>query len=641
MGKRQENNHNIRRTIGVILLAFAVAVTSLPFYVFAEGDIPGKDEVTDKDLQDICDIVTDEDVNEGSSDDDTAYPDDLSEEDICDLEAVNPDPGIADQDTLLEMYIENEAGLMTAAPETAVTEESVPEPSTPMLKSAARRKRLTTEEKKMYDGIKKGVFRIAAGSTRYAKITVPMTYSEFAACDFDLVIRALLTDYPYEMYWYDKTSGVLRGYNTVNSYAVLYFSVSEDYRSSEEPAKIPYGDGYFKLYNLNSSKTKAASDAVSNARKVVDYFADYSDLEKLYIYKEVIGELTDYNTEVTLKSPYGDPWQLIYVFDGYDDTKVVCEGYSKAFQLLCDMTGFDNIESRIVTGSFYSASHPSGENHMWNVIRMDDGKNYLADITNSDNDMAGYPDLLFLRGYNSGSMSSGYTFVTPAGNVRYEYDGATAFGFYDSNGNYHSPAYGTAELQLSGADYSSDNVKTVHHKRVAPTCTRSGRTEYWTLPTSNGTEYYLDGNCSMKTTSGGIVLKALGHSWKTTSDLLDVRYQKCTRCGKTRKVSKVTVDLPKVKIRKPVRAKKGFTVRWKKVSAKNRRKIKGIEIQYSINKNFKSPYKVKKASRKAVDKKIKKLKKRKYYYVRIRAYKVINRRKHVSKWSKVKRVRTK
>ena len=34
--------------------------------------------------------------------------------------------------------------------------------------------------------------------------------------------------------------------------------------------------------------------------------------------------------------PYGDPWQLIYVFDDDPDTNVVCEGYAKAFKYEAD-----------------------------------------------------------------------------------------------------------------------------------------------------------------------------------------------------------------------------------------------------------------------------------------------------------------
>jgi hypothetical protein len=57
--------------------------------------------------------------------------------------------------------------------------------------------------------------------------------------------------------------------------------------------------------------------------------------------------------------------------------------------------------------------------HMWNIIRMDDGKNYIADLTNCDptrgnglGPAAGYPDRLFLKGAGSGSVIDGYDYLS-------------------------------------------------------------------------------------------------------------------------------------------------------------------------------------------------------------------------------------
>lgn len=38
------------------------------------------------------------------------------------------------------------------------------------------------------------------------------------------------------------------------------------------------------------------------------------------------------------------------------------------------------------------------EGHMWNHVRMDDGKIYLVDVTNCDSNSVGYPYKLFLAG---------------------------------------------------------------------------------------------------------------------------------------------------------------------------------------------------------------------------------------------------
>ena len=96
---------------------------------------------------------------------------------------------------------------------------------------------------------------------------------------------------------------------------------------------------------------------------IVKEFQDFTETEKLYGYKETICYLTSYNDDVTEADEYGDPWQLIYVFDGDDSTNVVCEGYSKAFQYLCDLS---DITCYTVTGMMDGGT---GEGpHMWNVV---------------------------------------------------------------------------------------------------------------------------------------------------------------------------------------------------------------------------------------------------------------------------------
>ena len=57
-------------------------------------------------------------------------------------------------------------------------------------------------------------------------------------------------------------------------------------------------------------------------------------------FKNEICNLVDYNNaaaDSSTQTAYGDPWQMIWVFDENAETKVVCEGYSKAFQYLCDL----------------------------------------------------------------------------------------------------------------------------------------------------------------------------------------------------------------------------------------------------------------------------------------------------------------
>ena len=81
----------------------------------------------------------------------------------------------------------------------------------------------------------------------------------------------------------------------------------------------------------------------------------------------------------------------------------------------------------------------------------------------------------------------------------------------------------------------------------------------------------------------------------------------------------------------------GFKIKWKKKSG-----ITGYQIQYSTNSKFKKGNKsIKIKNAKTGSKKITKLKSNKKYYVRIRTYKIVNKKTYYSSWSKKKNVTTK
>ena len=191
-------------------------------------------------------------------------------------------------------------------------------------------------------------------------------------------------------------------------------------------------------YEVDPSYGTAIRAATDNARAIVRSYAGASDYDKLEGYRDRICALTDYNHAAVADSqtPYGNPWQLIWVFDGDASTKVVCEGYSKAFQYLCDLSDFQSwlLTAYSVTGTM------NGGSHMWNIVTMENGKNYLVDVTNYD---SGFTDL-FLAGYASGSPSDGYGVRARSSTIRYVYD----TDMFD--------IFSTAELTLSGRSYRED-----------------------------------------------------------------------------------------------------------------------------------------------------------------------------------------
>ena len=93
-------------------------------------------------------------------------------------------------------------------------------------------------------------------------------------------------------------------------------------------------------------------------------------------------------------------------------------------------------------------------------------------------------------------------------------------------------------------------------------------------------------------------------------------------------------DLKKTAITKLTKRKKSFKIRWAKV-----KNASGYELQYSTSSKFTKTVKVKGNTKFA--KTVKKLKAKKKYYVRVRAYKDGKAVTVYTKWSKAKAVKTK
>lgn len=92
----------------------------------------------------------------------------------------------------------------------------------------------------------------------------------------------------------------------------------------------------------------------------------------------------------------------------------------------------------------------------------------------------------------------------------------------------------------------------------------------------------------------------------------------------------------KTKVQKISAGKKSITAQWKKVAG-----VSAYQVQIATNKKFSKNKKTFKVSKKSTKVKIKKLKAKKVYYVRVRSYKKVNGKKVYSKWSTVRKVKTK
>lgn len=304
---------------------------------------------------------------------------------------------------------------------------------------------LTGSARKIYDYLKQEITKVANGEQTSTTFSVPVTQFmeklEFSKTELDVssedisarilqvsdtdisnIYYALLYDCPYELYWHNKKIEIQRpklmDHGATVSIAaddalIFYFNVDTGYAAEGAVS-----------YQVNPGKINAAKIAAATADEIVRQAASKTDYDKLAFYCRRICDLTSYNYSAAAKedSNARDPWQLIYVFDQDPNTSVVCEGYAKAFQYLCDKTDFedDDIYSYLVSGVMSDGGIAGG--HMWNMVHMGSDGNYFVDVTNCDTGTVGEGNGLFLVGYTYGNVKNGYRIQIQSGQtIAYTY----------------------------------------------------------------------------------------------------------------------------------------------------------------------------------------------------------------------------
>ena len=114
------------------------------------------------------------------------------------------------------------------------------------------------------------------------------------------------------------------------------------------------------------------------------------------------------------QSSIGDtPWSAFSAVEGNSGQQApVCEGYSRAFKVLCDAM---DIPCILMSGI---AKREKDEDHMWNYVQMENGKWYAIDVTWDDPIVNGNYDIVsgheshywFLMGSTT-SVVNGLTFI--------------------------------------------------------------------------------------------------------------------------------------------------------------------------------------------------------------------------------------
>lgn len=171
---------------------------------------------------------------------------------------------------------------------------------------------------------------------------------------------------------------------------------------------------------------------------------------------KVIHDYVCEEAEYTDGVPYAHSAGGFFMHDG----KVVCEGYAKAYKILCQAFG---IKCILVVGDANGA-------HMWNYVCVG-GNWYLVDATWDDQPEKLY-DAYFLVGSNTAGWTNGASGNLTVGQERILY---TNFSGSESSVNFAYP-------RLSGSRHPVAYQGHVHTwtetEKRAPTCTTDGYTRY-------------------------------------------------------------------------------------------------------------------------------------------------------------------
>ncbi|MBR1873283.1 MAG: fibronectin type III domain-containing protein, partial [Eubacterium sp.] len=185
----------------------------------------------------------------------------------------------------------------------------------------------------------------------------------------------------------------------------------------------------------------------------------------------------------------------------------------------------------------------------------------------------------------------------------------------DENGS--GSSLGTVDVTLNGGwKLTADSYVT--------SISGSGTIDY------NGYTLYVNGTAYTSGTPGGSISEAT----VTASDDNYITDDTTAEDASDTETEDEKVSVSSTKVTKANRSKNGkkLTVKVAKVSDAD-----GYEVQYSTSSKFTAKT-TKKVSMKKTKTTIKKLKKKKTYYVRVRAYKTVNGKKVYSDWSSVKKV---
>ena len=260
--------------------------------------------------------------------------------------------------------------------------------------------------------------------------------------------------------------------------------------------------------NITDNMNNFLNNADAAAAQIAADTNGKSLYEKVKAIHDYVCEKAVYDAQNNLRVHSAGP---MFIGDGH----VVCEGYAKAMLILCRKLGID---CACIGGLARNSSASSGEAHMWNYVKMDNGTWYLVDAT-WDDQLSGIRTTYLLAGWNSKVFNHNTlreertekdTFSSPT-----EFTPQAFIYPLISDNSYLTDIETSAGHQLSKTDSK------------AATCTEAGNTEYWYCSVCK--KYYSDEDEKKEISLADTVVPATGHQLSKT----DGKAATCTETGNT------------------------------------------------------------------------------------------------------------
>lgn len=316
--------------------------------------------------------------------------------------------------------------------------------------------------------------------------------------------QCFLRDHP-EVFWlngeFSSSGGGSMSYSSsggiVNVTATI--SVRGVLKNAEKDIRL-------SKYQDSADLTSAISERDSTVASILSG-ASGNRYEKICYLNDWLVKNNAYNSSEDLNSIDGDCRSCISALTGRAGIDgPVCEGYAEAFKVLCDQL---DIPCVLVTGYGYN-SNGSREEHMWNKVRLEDGKWYGVDVTWNDPVVNG-KELQKVSGHE---------------NTTYLLVGSETYCSPFKFGVSHVPVN---NISKDGVKYLNDPVLE-EQAYIAPSCSHSYSDVV--IPATCTTAGSIIRTCTSCGTTQTETIPALGHEWGAWKKVdADFHSRSCQRLG--------------------------------------------------------------------------------------------------------------